>query len=40
LRRVPWQAANKLGVCILAVDESGDVKHYSWKEMKAAQTIQ
>jgi len=34
IRRVPWQAAQKLLLYIFSVDKNGKVKQYSWQDLK------
>lgn len=38
LRRLPWQVSKKLHLNILSVDEDGNVEHYTWKQIKLAQS--
>ena len=37
LRRIPWKFAKKLCVWVLAVSSDGQVKKYSWKDLKEKQ---
>lgn len=37
LRRLPWQAAKKLLLYVFSVNDKGDVKKYSWQELKNKQ---
>lgn len=37
LRRLPWQVAKKLLLCVFSVEDSGYVTQYSWKELKKLQ---
>lgn len=36
-RRLPWQVAKKLSLFVFSVDNSGDVKKYSWQDLKKNQ---
>ncbi len=38
LRRVPWKWAKKLTVDVLAVNESGKVQRYTWRDLKENQS--
>ena len=37
LRRIPWKWAKKLTVDVLAINESGKVQRYTWKDLKKNQ---
>lgn len=37
LRRLPWQVAKKLLLYVFSVDEKGNVKQYSWQDLKKKQ---
>lgn len=39
LRRVPWQVAKKLLLYIFAVEQTGNVIQYSWKDLKKKQSL-
>lgn len=34
IRRLPWQVAKKLHLCILSVDDNGEVTQYKWKDFR------
>ncbi len=34
LRRIPWQAAKRLGLYIFSVDRNGNVVKHGWKDIK------
>ena len=38
IRRLPWQVAKKLLLYIFSVDKLGNVKQYSWQELKKIQS--
>lgn len=38
LRRLPWQIAKKLLLHVFSVGKNGDVRDYSWKELKNEQS--
>jgi hypothetical protein len=37
LRRLPWQVAKKLLLYVFSCDENGNIKQYSWQDLKKAQ---
>ena len=37
LRRLPWQVAKKLLLYVFSIDEKGNVKQYSWQDLKKKQ---
>ena len=36
-KRIPWQAARKLTLSVLSVSKDGEVKEYSWQDLKRVQ---
>ena len=37
LRRLPWQVAKKLLLYVFSCDQEGNVKQYSWQDLKKVQ---
>ncbi|EKD49679.1 MAG: hypothetical protein ACD_63C00073G0007 [uncultured bacterium] len=37
MRRLPWQVAKKLLLCVFSVDKTGKVRQYLWKDLKKIQ---
>ena len=39
LRRLPWQVAKKLLLSVFSVNENGEVKQYTWKDLQKTNKI-